>query len=159
MDPYTELALPTPVDGLCDAQVHQLLSEHIARLLVSKRDWLLSKLYRLDVRERDLRRLLASDADAAAGLARLVLDRHYERARTRGEHQPMQEPPRSGVGRHELVRGGFGGPRRAATDSAAGPLPHCVVARARPGPPKPPLTPKPPGRLLFFFFRAFCTSS
>ncbi len=92
MDPYAELALATPIDGLCDAQIHALLTEHIARLLATKRDWLLSKLYRLDVRERDLRRLLATDADAAGGLARLVLDRHYERARARFNHRPMQEP-------------------------------------------------------------------
>ncbi len=92
MDPYTELALPTPVDGLTDGEVHTLLTEHIARLLVTKRDWLLSKLYRLDVRERDLRRLLVSDADAAKGLARLVLDRHYERAQTRRNIEPLVEP-------------------------------------------------------------------
>ncbi len=92
MDPYAELAFPPPAEGLCDAQVHALLSEHIARLLATKRDWLLSKLYRLDVRERDLRRLLATEADAAAGLARLVLDRHYERAQARRDHSPMQEP-------------------------------------------------------------------
>ena len=56
-----------------------------------RRDWLLSKLYRLDVREVDIKDVLAAADDPAAGLARLVLDRHYERRAARAKHTPMAE--------------------------------------------------------------------
>ena len=63
-----------------DDEIRQLLTKQIAHLLEHKRDWLMGKLYRLDVREPDIKRVLANpDASVAEGLAALVLSRQYER--------------------------------------------------------------------------------
>lgn len=91
MDFATELTLP-PVDGLTEAELLALLTSHVRRLLDTERDWLLSKLYRLDVGERDIKAALAREADAAAALAHLILTRHRERMAARASHQPLPEP-------------------------------------------------------------------
>ena len=82
-------ALP---DHLSAAEVLALLEPQIRRHLRERRDWLLSKLYRLDVRERDIKAALASDTDAATALASLILARHHERMATRALHRPLDEP-------------------------------------------------------------------
>ena len=93
MDYATELALPhAPDETLPEAEILALLTTHVRRLLATERDWLLSKLYRLDVRERDINAVLASRQDAAEGLAALILARHHERAAARAKYRPVVEP-------------------------------------------------------------------
>ena len=87
----TELALPD-ADALSEPELLALLTAHVRRLLRDERDWLLSKLYRLDVRERDIGAVLAAGGDAAEGLAGLILARHRERAASRERYRPVAEP-------------------------------------------------------------------
>ena len=88
----TELRLPTPPEGLSEGELLALLATHVGRLLATERDWLLSKLYRLDVREADIKAALAGGGDVGGALARLILDRHRERMRARARHSPLAEP-------------------------------------------------------------------
>ena len=86
------LALPPEAHRLSPEETAAVLAPQIGRLLGERRDWLLSRLYRLDVRERDIKAALATDADAALGLARLIVARHHERRRTRARYRPLPEP-------------------------------------------------------------------
>ena len=67
-----------------------------------QREWLFGKLYRLDVREVDIQRVLAEASseqnkvqaqtiEPALGLARLIYERHRERMATRNSTQPYPE--------------------------------------------------------------------
>ena len=85
------LALPF-TEGWSERELLALLTTHVRRLLRDERDWLLSKLYRLDVRERDIQAVLAGGGDAAEGLAGLILARHHERAATREKYRLVEEP-------------------------------------------------------------------
>ena len=84
---------------LPDAEVIALLRVEVARHLVERRDWLLSKLYRLDIREADIQQVLAqADLDPAEGLAGLILARHREREAARATHIPLPEDPNEDYG-------------------------------------------------------------
>lgn len=88
--PVPELLPPTD-HGYTEAEVLALLRERVASLLESDRDWLLGKLYRLDVRERDLQRALARPSvDVAAALAELILARQRERLAARRRYPPRR---------------------------------------------------------------------
>ena len=80
-------ALEVPLDGrtLTDEEAFRLIELQIGYLLKHRRDWLLGKLYRLDVRERDIKAALATCAsnEVAAALTNLVFARQRERAATR----------------------------------------------------------------------------
>lgn len=63
-----------------DAEVEAIVSHQVAHLLATRRDWLLGKLYRLDVRETDIKAALAqAEADVPTALARLIVERQRER--------------------------------------------------------------------------------
>ncbi len=80
-------------EHLPDSEIVELLRVEIARHLKDRRDWILSKLYRLDIRESDIKQVLArADLDPATGLARLVLERHRERQASRASNEPLPEP-------------------------------------------------------------------
>ena len=67
-----------------EQEVLELLRKQLAFLLENRRDWLLGKLYRLDVRERDIKAALAApNTDVATELARLIVARQAERAAAR----------------------------------------------------------------------------
>ena len=74
-------------------EVHALLTARITHLLEERRAWLLGKLYRLDVRERDLKAALASASEVPAALATLVMERQVERAevKTRVRVEPIDD--------------------------------------------------------------------
>ena len=85
--------LPLPPDhAYTEAEVVALLRERIADLLASDRDWLLGKMYRLDVRERDLLAALAAPAvDVPGALAALVVARQRERAAARERYRARDD--------------------------------------------------------------------
>ena len=84
--------LPPDDHGYTEAEVLALLRERVAALLQSDRDWLLGKLYRLDVRERDIQGALAQPSvDVPAALAELILARQRERLAARRRHPPRRD--------------------------------------------------------------------
>ncbi len=86
------LDLSVASSELPEAEVLRLLAAQIQHLLLTQRDWLLGKLYRLDVREADIRAALRNPVPElpARALARLVLARHRERVRTKAR---FSSPP------------------------------------------------------------------
>lgn len=74
--------LPPSGHGYSEAEVLELLRGRIAALLDTERAWLLGKLYRLDVRERDIK-LALRQAEVAGALAGLVMARQRERVAAR----------------------------------------------------------------------------
>lgn len=64
-----------------EEEIVALLSRQVSFLLENSRDWLLGKLYRLDIRERDiLAALEVPGSDPARALSRLIVERQKERA-------------------------------------------------------------------------------
>jgi len=92
---YLDGLLKLPDDHVySEAEVIELLSAQIADLLEHKRDWLLGKLYRLDVREVDIKKALANTQHAVpAALARLILARQAERLQVRQHYQQKHRAP------------------------------------------------------------------
>ena len=90
--------LPPDDRHYTEAEVRELLRARIASLLTTDRDWLLGKLYRLDVRERDIQAALASPGvDVPAALAELVVARQRERAATRRRYPASGEDIEEGL--------------------------------------------------------------
>ena len=78
------LEIPARDRAFSEEEVVDILRQQIAYLLEHRRDWLLGKLYRLDVRERDIKAALAvPQSDTAEDLARLILARQAERSAAR----------------------------------------------------------------------------
>ena len=80
-----------------DPQLQQALFEHIrtqvAEMLDTQPDLLFSYLYRLDVDEARIKKVLsAQTAEVADGLSKLIIDRQLQRMKTRREY--AQKPPR-----------------------------------------------------------------
>ncbi len=83
-----------------DGELLQQLTESIAKMLEQDQDLLLSSLYRMDVSEEKIRRLLESsgERDIATGLAELVLERQMESMRTREKYpQPKIEDEEAAI--------------------------------------------------------------
>lgn len=79
--------LPPADHTYAEAEVLTLLRDRVAALLASDRDWLLGKLYRLDVRERDIEAALARPSvDVPSALAELIVARQRERTAARARH-------------------------------------------------------------------------
>ena len=69
-----------------ESELLALLAREVAYLLGTRRDWLLGKLYRLDVRERDIKAALAvPQADVPTALATLIVARQRERAAVKAQ--------------------------------------------------------------------------
>ena len=85
------LQLPDP-GAYTPEEVHPLLRAQVAHLLTHRRAWLFGKLYRLDVRERDLKAALAQPGgDVAGALATLIIARQAERLATRSRASARPE--------------------------------------------------------------------
>ena len=70
----------------------QMLSGRISEMLDSEPDLLFSTLYRLDIYESKIKRVLHSHIeDPATGLARLVLERQIEKLKSRSEYGSQGE--------------------------------------------------------------------
>ncbi len=83
-----------------DGELLQQLTESIAKMLEQDQDLLLSSLYRMDVSEEKIRKLLmsAGERDIATGLAELVLERQMESMRTREKYpQPKIEDEEAAI--------------------------------------------------------------
>jgi len=79
-----EIQIPPTERTFSEGEIVDILRQQIAYLLDYKRDWLLGKLYRLDVREQDIKIALNLPTEAPShALARLVLARQQERASTK----------------------------------------------------------------------------
>ena len=76
---------PEADQGYSEEEVLALLTQQIEWLMAHRTEFLFSLLYRLDVDERQVRRVLdlAGEGSPAEGLARLVLDRQKARLRTK----------------------------------------------------------------------------
>lgn len=79
-------------DFLSEAELLQALSEHIAYMLESQLENLLSTLYRMDVSEEKVSLAIRPDAPLPAnvGIAQLILDRQKQRVFTK--HYYKQTP-------------------------------------------------------------------
>lgn len=75
-----------------EAELLQLISERIAEMLMQRPEYLMSLLYRLDVLEEKINRVMhpAAPEPAHIGLARLVLERQKQRAETKRTIKPDQ---------------------------------------------------------------------
>ena len=79
-----DIQIPPTERTFSEEEIIDILRQQIAYLLDHKRDWLLGKLYRLDVRERDIKIALnLPNESPSQALARLVLTRQQERASTK----------------------------------------------------------------------------
>ncbi len=109
MDARLQLFLDANEAALCqvpdersfsESEILELLTQQVAYLLDKRRDWLLGKLYRLDVREEDIQVVLHSpQADIARGLAQLIMQRQAERqqARERYASPPIEDNDLEGM--------------------------------------------------------------
>ena len=76
-----DLQVPPSERTFSEEEILAILRQQIAYLLDHKRDWLLGKLYRMDVREQDIKIALNLPTETpAAALAKLILLRQQERA-------------------------------------------------------------------------------
>lgn len=75
---------------LSEAELLQLLADHIDYLIERRMEWLLSLMYRMDIDEHRVQAALLPNAPEAAniGLARLVLQRQQQRAHTKQAYPP-----------------------------------------------------------------------
>jgi len=79
-----EIQIPPTERTFSEKEILDILRQQITYLLENKRDWLLGKLYRMDVRERDIKIAfnLPSEAPSSA-LAKLILARQQERSKSK----------------------------------------------------------------------------
>lgn len=76
-----EIQIPPTDRTFSEEEILDILRQQVAYLLDNKRDWLLGKLYRLDIRERDIKVALNLPSEAPShALARLILARQQERS-------------------------------------------------------------------------------
>lgn len=76
-----EIQIPPTERTFSEEEIVNILRQQVAYLLDNKRDWLLGKLYRLDIREHDIKVALNSPHEApSTALAKLILTRQQERA-------------------------------------------------------------------------------
>ncbi|MEL6140443.1 MAG: hypothetical protein AAFQ37_01545 [Bacteroidota bacterium] len=82
---------PLDEQRLSEAEVIQLLADEIDRLMQTRLEWLLSKLYTMDVGEADVSAAMhpASPIPANLALAKLVYQRQRRRAYTKAHFKPQ----------------------------------------------------------------------
>ncbi len=79
-----EIQIPPTDRTFSEEEIIDILRQQIAYLLDHKRDWLLGKLYRLDIREQDIKIALnLPNEPPSQALARLVVARQQERSSTK----------------------------------------------------------------------------
>lgn len=82
--------LPDAEMRFSESELLEWLAQRVAYLLEERRDWMLSKLYRLDVREKDIKAVLDEDReDTALALAALILERQKQKAASRKAYGPQ----------------------------------------------------------------------
>ena len=76
-------------ESLTEEELFRNLADHIDWLISHRLEWLLSLMYRMDIDEDRVNRALHPSAEEPAniGLARLVLARQKQRAKTKLEYQ------------------------------------------------------------------------
>ena len=76
-------------EQLNDQQLFDMIADHVAWLIEYRIDYLLSMLYRLDVKETDINMALSPGAPLPAniGLTRLILERQKQRIRTKQDYK------------------------------------------------------------------------
>ncbi len=83
-----EIQIPPTDRTFSEEEIVDILRQQIAFLLDHKRDWLLGKLYRLDIREQDIKIALnLPNEPPSQALARLVVSRQQERSSTKSRAQ------------------------------------------------------------------------
>jgi hypothetical protein len=84
------LEIDTPDMPSSDQELRSLLADHIAHLLASRPEYLMSLLYRLDVLESRIRPVFEPGAPEPVNvaLARLVLERQQQRMETKSQIKP-----------------------------------------------------------------------
>jgi hypothetical protein len=90
-----ELLAATDVAALKDKLFFEKLSRYINELVINDFDYLLSLLYRIDVDEKKIRGLLATNKDANAGelIAHLIVERQEQKIRSREQFKPPTNIP------------------------------------------------------------------
>ena len=80
--------------GLRQEELEQLLAEKLNRWIVSDFSALVQFLYRIDISESRLRHLLKENPNEDAGrlLAKLVLERQWQKVQTRKQFRPGDAP-------------------------------------------------------------------
>ncbi len=93
--PLTQVLAATDVATLKDKLFFEKLSRYINELVINDFDYLLSLLYRIDVDEKKIRALLATQKDANAGvlIAHLIVERQEQKIRSREQFKPPTNIP------------------------------------------------------------------
>lgn len=78
-----------PEAEITEAELFRLLADRIAWLIDHRMEYLLSLMYRLDISEKKVNEAIspANPESANMALAKLVLERHKERLRTKREYK------------------------------------------------------------------------
>lgn len=73
-----------------EAELLRFLADHVAWMVENRMEWLLSLMYRMDIDERQVEAALMPNAPEPAnlGLAKLILARQQQRARTKQTYRP-----------------------------------------------------------------------
>lgn len=97
MSPYTAIFSPAFLRDLeindtyiSEEMFLEVLTERVAAMLDNKLDFFLSLLYRLDVAEADIKRVLSggeNNVDPPRALAKLILERQKNRLATREKYK------------------------------------------------------------------------
>jgi hypothetical protein len=92
-----ELAIPLP-DEESSQQLHAVLAAYVNGLLNKNFEQLVNLLYRLDVNEYKLKKLLKDnpETDAALLIADLIIERQLQKIRTRNEFKRKDKDENSG---------------------------------------------------------------
>lgn len=87
---YRDFELAPPDAPLSEAELFDLLANHVAWLIEHRLEWLLSLLYRMDIAEHNVQAALLPNAPDPAniGIARLILDRQRQRIHTKKTYRP-----------------------------------------------------------------------
>ena len=95
-----DFELQTPEDGMTEGELLQVLSNRVAYLIESNMEFLLSLMYRMDIKESFVNQALSPGASDPPniGLAKLILERQRQRIATKVEYkQPKIEDLEEGL--------------------------------------------------------------
>ena len=95
-----DFELDAPEDGMTEEELLQVLSNRVAYLIESNMEFLLSLMYRMDIRESLVQKALSPVAPEPpnVGVAKLILARQRQRITTKVEYkQPKIEDLEEGL--------------------------------------------------------------